>query len=283
MGGGADDQTVGVIRRSKMGSVALTVALTAAGFLALMYFGQRVIMYPAPAAVPPPLADRAEVVSLTLPAGTVEALFLPPSVGRATPAPLMIFAHGNGELADYWIDAFGPPRSWGWNVLLLEYPGYGRSEGSPSEASISTAALAAYDWARDDPRVDTAAIVAYGRSLGGGAVTQIAAARPLAALILESSFTSVRPLAARMLMPGPLVRDQFDNLSALKDYRGPMLVVHGAHDDIIPVSHGRALAAAVPGASFHEVQCGHNDCPRPWAAISAFLASNRLLAPAARE
>lgn len=274
--GGADDQTAGVIRRSEMGTVALTVALTAVGMITLMYLGQRVIMYPAPPAWPPPALDRAEVVVLSLPTGPVEALFLPASVGRAGPAPLMIFAHGNGELADYWIDQFDPPRAWGWNVLLLEYPGYGRSKGSPSEVSIRAAALAAYDWARGDARVDARAIVAYGRSLGGGAVAQIAAARPLAALILESSFTSVRPLAARMLMPGPLVRDQFDNLRALKDYRGPMLVVHGTHDDIIPVSHGRALAAAVPGAEFYEAPCAHNDCPRPWSRIRAFLESKRL-------
>lgn len=233
-----------------MATVALTVALAAIGTIAVMYFGQRAIMYPAP---------------------------------PARPAPLMIFAHGNGELADYWIDEFDVPRSWGWNVLLLEYPGYGRSQGSPSEASIRAAALAAFDWARSDPRVDAAAIVAYGRSLGGGAAAQIAAARPLAGLILESSFTSVRPLAARMLMPGPLVRDPFDNLRALKDYRGPMLVVHGMNDDIIPVSHGRALAAAVPGAELHEVRCGHNDCPRAWGRIGAFFASNRLLAPPTRE
>ncbi len=258
-----------------MAAAGVVIALIAV-FVSAMYFGQRVIMYPAPRSTPPPARDRAEIVRLDLAAGPVEALLLAAEGGAATPAPLLIFTHGNGELADYWIDEFGEPRRWGWAVLLLEYPGYGRSAGNPSEASIRAAALAAYDWARHDPRIDSTRIVAYGRSLGGGAAARLAAERSLAALILESSFTSVRPLAARMLMPGVLVRDPFDNLRALQDYRGPMLVIHGTFDDIVPVTEGRKLAAAVPGAELHELPCGHNDCPQAWGVIRAFLARHRI-------
>ena len=144
--------------------------------------------------------------------------------------------------------------SWGWSVLLLEYPGYGGSPGTPSESSIRAAALAVFDWAAADPRVDADRIVAYGRSIGGGAAVQIATARPVAALILESSFTSTRPLAARYGIPGWLVRDVFDNLEALAGYRRPLLVIHGSDDQLIPVSEGRALAAAVPSAEFHALE-----------------------------
>ena len=188
----------------------------------------------------------------------------------------MIFTHGNGELAEYWIDEFDEPRSWGWSVLLVEYPGYGQSAGKPSEQSIRAAVLAAYDWAVADVRVDRGRIVPYGRSLGGGAATILASERPVAALVLESAFTSVRPLAARFLLPGPLVRDPFDNLRALRNYRGPLLVLHGLADDIIPVSHGRALAASVPGAELLELPCGHNDCPRPWLHLERFFLTHGL-------
>src|SRR4030095_11231836 len=99
------------------------------------------------------------------------------------------------------------------------------------------------------------------------------AAHGLAGLILESAFTSVRPLAARYLVPGWLVRGRFDNLWALGTCRGPMLVLHGRADAIIPVAHGKALAAAVPGAISHELDCGHNDCPRSWTVIGEFLAN----------
>jgi fermentation-respiration switch protein FrsA (DUF1100 family) len=156
-------------------------------------------------------------------------------------------------------------------VLIVEYPGYGIAEGSPSQDSITNAVVAGYDWLRSRSEIDGARIVGYGRSLGGGAVAQLAARRPLAALILESSFTSVRAFARQYLAPGILVRDPFDTLEALATYRRPLLVLHGARDTIAPPAHGRTLAAAVPGATFVEMPCGHNDCERPWAAILHFL------------
>ena len=62
-----------------------------------------------------------------------------------------------------------------------------------------------------------------------------------------------------------------DNLAALARYRGPLLVLHGRDDAIVPIAHGRLLAAAVPGAILQELPCGHNDCPRDWQTIDAFL------------
>jgi len=185
--------------------------------------------------------------------------------------PLVIFTHGNAELAEQWVGQFAEPLSWGWAVLLLEYPGYGRSTGAPSEQSILETAAGAYDWARQDSRVDSGRIVPWGRSLGGGPAAWLGAHRAVAGLILESAFTSTRPLAARYLIPGFLVRDPFDNLSILQRYRGPLLVLHGRDDRIVPVAQGRALAGAVPGAQFHELPCGHNDCRRPWSTVQTFL------------
>jgi hypothetical protein len=153
----------------------------------------------------------------------------------------------------------------------MEYPGYGRSAGAPSEESINETARAALRWAQADTRVDATRIVAYDRSVGGGLAARLAADGSLPALILESSFTRVRPLAARMGAPGFLVRDPFDSLGALRRFHGRLLVIHGRDDTLIPVSHGRLLAAAIPGAEMHELPCGHNDCPRPWAIIERFL------------
>ena len=80
-----------------------------------------------------------------------------------------MFAHGNAELIDYWPEEFDEPRRWGAGVLLVEYPGYGRSDGAPSQDSITESMLAAYDWARQHADVDASRIIPYGRSLGGGA------------------------------------------------------------------------------------------------------------------
>ena len=221
-------------------------------------------MFPAPPARPLSVGRGVEPIVIDPAAGGYQALWLGPRGAAPPRSPVVIFAHGNGELADDWVAEFEPMRDWGWAVVLLEYPGYGGSSGTPSESSIRHAALAVFDWAAADPRVDSTRMVAYGRSIGGGAAVQIATARPVAALILESAFTSSRPLAARYGIPGWLVRDTFDNLDALARYRGPLLVIHGADDQLIPVSEGRALAAAVPSAEFHALPCGHNDCPRPW-------------------
>lgn len=241
-------------------------------YLVIAYFGQRPMLYPA-AWVPTPVGrGPAEPVQLNGPTGSHRALLLLPDSAASVRFPLLFFAHGNGETADYWVDQFGPVQSWGWGVLLLEYPGYGSAPGKPSEASIRLAALNLYDWAASDGRIDSTRIVAYGRSLGGGAAAHLAAARPIAGLILESAFTSLRPLAGKYFVPGWLVRDPFDNLRALRDYRGPLLVLHGSGDRLVPVREGRALAASVPGSEFHVLPCGHNDCPRPWGVMQPFLA-----------
>lgn len=256
------------------------LAVIAVLYLLVVFFAQRLLLFPAPAApaeARPPAGT--DIVRLATSDGAVEAWYLPPtSTTSATPAPLLIFTHGNGELIDHWGTSFAEPRAWGVGVLLVEYPGYGRSAGAPSEASITQAVLAAYDWARHDARVDSARIIPYGRSLGGGPATRLAVERPVPALILESTYTSVRAMAGRVLVPGFLVRDPFDNVGRLRHYRGPLLVVHGDRDEVIPFAFGQAVAAAVPGAEFHALHCGHNDCPRPWAIVRAFLVTHRLLA-----
>jgi pimeloyl-ACP methyl ester carboxylesterase len=261
----------------KLGLFLFVASGLALLLLSVAWSMQRSVLFPAPPARPLPGDREAELVNPGRTTSGYQALLLPSRDAARARSPVVIFAHGNGELADDWIDAFEPMRDWGWSVLLLEYPGYGGSPGTPSESSIRDAALTVFDWAAAEPRIDAARMVVYGRSIGGGAAVQIATARPVAALILESSFTSTRPLAARYGIPGWLVRDVFDNLDALRGYRGPTLVIHGSEDQLIPVSEGRALAASVSSAEFHALPCGHNDCPRPWGLIRGFLESHGLL------
>ena len=248
--------------------LAIVPLIIAAAYFALLLLVQRSILFP----MPPPTSGApgsAEVVRVTADGGDAYALFLPPRTPG--PAALMMFMHGNGELADFWVDEFEVPREWGFGILLVEYPGYGGAPGTPSEKSIMASARALYDWAAKDPRVDPKRIVVWGRSLGGGAAAQLGVGRPVAAMILESAFTSVSDFAARFIAPAFLIRDPFDNRKALASYRGPLLVIHGRQDTIVPFEHGRELAAIVPGAQFRELNCGHNDCPRDWKTIAEFL------------
>ena len=251
--------------------VVVPVVMVAAYF-ALLFVVQRSMLFPMPPDVPVRPPAGAEEVRVTFGGGEAYALYLPPRQPRGA-APLLMFMHGNAEIVDYWPDEFMAPRAWGVGVLLVEYPGYGRAPGAPSEKSITDAVLALYDWAASDPRIDAKRIVAYGRSLGGGAAVRLAAHRPVAGMILESAFTSVAEFAARFMAPAFLIRDPFDSRRTLASYRGRLLVIHGRRDTVVPFEHGRELAGIVPGAQFHELNCGHNDCPRDWETMGAFLAS----------
>jgi dipeptidyl aminopeptidase/acylaminoacyl peptidase len=194
----------------------LTLALVVVGYYAVLFFAQRRILFPVPSSPGVIPLRNAQFVQIASPAGAVDAYYLAPTKPVAGAAPLILFTHGNAELATGWVGAFGEPRSWGFAVLLLEYPGYSGAAGSPSEKSITAAVLAAYDWAAHDPRIDSGAIVALGRSIGTGAAVHLAAARPVAAGILQSPVTSVhafartlrvaRPPDARGSLLGPLAR-----------------------------------------------------------------------------
>ena len=213
-----------------------------------------------------------EKIWLTTYSGKIEAWFMPPlninpskpfpaKPVPAKPAPAVIFGHGNAELIDFCPEELKGFTRIGIGVLLIEYPGYGRSEGSPSQKSISHAFNAGYDYLVSRKDVDPNRIILFGRSLGGGAVCALASNKPSAALILQSTFTSARAFASRFLAPGFLVRDPFDNLSVVSTYTGPVLIIHGKNDDIIPFSHGKALYKKVGNGKMIVYDCGHNDCP----------------------
>jgi len=244
--------------------------------IASVHFLQQWGTFPAPpGGAQPPRAfqsARGEVIWLEVDGDRVETWLLP---GAAPgPAPLLMYTHGNGELIDFWADKFAEVRKTGINVLLVEYPGYGRSGGKPSERSVTATLLAAYDHFAKEPRIDAGRIFGHGRSLGGGAMAQLAARRPLAALILESSFTSVAEILHGYHIPDWLISNRFDTRAVLAAYRGPVLILHGSHDVNVPVAHALGLKAAAPAATLHFMNCGHNDCPPQWELVLGFLAAN---------
>ncbi len=257
----------------------VTLGLVAAFLLAsvaAVFYLQQFGTFPAP----PAAAQRAQALAaahgealwLDVDGERVETWLLPGAAQGA--APLLIYTHGNGELIDFWADRFEPLRAAGINVLLVEYPGYGRSAGRPSESSITATMLAAYDRAAGDPRVDAQRIIGHGRSLGGGAAAQLAARRPMAALILESTFTSVTDIVRGYGLPDWLIIKRFDTRAVLDGYDGPVLIMHGVNDVNIPVTHAHALKATAQNAALHLMPCGHNDCQPQWELVLGFLAAN---------
>ena len=253
------------------------------GFLFLL---QRQIMFPRNQ-IPQPLQSEQKIAGLekiwlATDSGKVEAWFLPPVDPQTKmPAAAVIFGHGNGELIDFWPDELERFTRLGIAVLLVEFPGYGRSAGNPSETSITRTFVAAYDALTSRKDIDPSRIILFGRSMGGGAVCALARQRPSAVMILMSTFTSAKSLAKKFLFPPFLVRDPFNNLVVVKSYRKPVLIIHGRHDSIIPFSHGSALYQAANNGKMIAYDAGHNDCPPDWNVfwqdMEGFLRENGLL------
>jgi len=259
--------------------------MSAYRFLALIVFGyllyglmvfvfQRHVLFPRHAigSSSPARPADARVLWIDMAGGPpVEAWFLPPLKQVAEPFPLVIYAHGNAERIDDFPEELTFFREKGMGLLLVEYPGYGRSGGSPSQQGITEAFVRAHDQVVQWPNVDPRRVVFFGRSLGGGAVCALSHQRRPAAMILMSTFTSVRAFASRFFAPGFIIRDPFDNIAALKAYDGPVLIVHGNRDEVIDYRHALALSSANPRSHLVTLPCGHNDLAPGWYDFEAQL------------
>jgi fermentation-respiration switch protein FrsA (DUF1100 family) len=254
-------------------------------YCGLIFLMQRQIMFPRHLIGIPPKGEALpfmEKIWIKSSFGITEAWFLTPGMkDKRFPAPAVIFAHGNGELIDLWPNELKRFNGFGIGVLLVEYPGYGRSEGMPSQKNIEETFNNAYDILTKRKDVDPARIILLGRSLGGGAVCLLAAERPSAALILMSTFTGTRSFAKQYFVPSFLVRDPFDNLSVIRRYIKPVLLIHGKFDEVVPYSHGEALYQSAPHATLITYACGHIDCPPDWEMfwrdITAFLGASGII------
>ena len=175
----------------------------------------------------------------------------------------MLWFYGNGEtIGAIWpiIRDFRPPDA---ALLVVDYPGYGASDGRTSEAGIYEAGDLAYNTLVSRPDVDGRRVYVYGRSLGSAVATHVAATHDVAGLILESPFTSARAMAARhyKIFPRFLVRLGLDNIGRMPRIRCRTLVLHGTADMLVPMKMGREVAAAAAGpVEFVMIEgAGHND------------------------
>lgn len=201
--------------------------------------------------------------------GPVEAFFLP-AKGKKR-APVVVHCHGNGELIDYWVRPLRPYRAMGVHVLLAEYRGYGRSAGKPSEAAIASDLRALHARIVEHPDIES--VILHGRSLGGGAVCTLASTGvPIAAMILESTFTSIPDLVS--WAPRRLLSDVFDNLRVLRELDLPVTFLHGRRDEIVPYRHAQRNLEVCRQGELITFECGHNDMPQDahwWSAVASLV------------
>ncbi|MCA9602517.1 MAG: alpha/beta hydrolase [Polyangiales bacterium] len=221
---------------------------------------------------PPP----AGVESLWLEAPRVEAWFIrAPSASAASPAPLVVFAHGNAELIDDWPAALRPYTDLGMHVLLPEFRAYGRSEGTPTEENVTEDFLQFVDRAASRDDVDATRIVFHGRSLGGGIVCRAIGTRAPRALILQSTFTRIADVARAWFVTESLIHNRFPSEDRLPNYGGPTLVLHGTRDRLIPDWQGRRLAEVAQHGELALFDADHNTIPMHptayWETVSSFL------------
>jgi fermentation-respiration switch protein FrsA (DUF1100 family) len=258
-------------------------------YLAWLLIGcsvQRSILFPRSlaggqdSAMPP---RGVEVLYIDSSQGPVEGWFIPgDGVSDQAPGPIVIFAHGNAELIDHWPDGLYGYTRLGVSVLLPEFRGYGRSSGDPSQHAIAEDYAMFYDKVTARPEVDPSRVVLHGRSIGGGIAAQLAADRPSAALILQSSPSSIKRMAARFFIPWFLVRDPFDSVRVVREYNQPVLVMHGTADRIIPPGHASRLvnAATNPVSRLILYDVDHNTLPPNgpyWDDIERFLKDAEVL------
>jgi len=182
-------------------------------------------------------------------------------------APAVLALHGNaGTVRDRAFVADGFLEQ-GISVFLLDWRGYGRSEGSPSMDGVLRDADAALDFVADRAG-GLRRVVIHGHSLGGAVAAILARERPPAGLVLESTFTSVAALAEEHYpLPGLLLlrlRGKLDALAAVRELRSPVFFLHGTADPVVPVAMGLQLHAAAPDPKlwFALPGAGHNDMVR---------------------
>lgn len=194
--------------------------------------------------------------------------------------PTVLFLHGNGGNVGHRIEHLQFLHSLGVSTLIIDYRGYGRSTGAPSEQNFYEDANVAYRWLVESKKVPAGRIFLFGESIGGAVAIELATKYPCAGLIIESSFTSIREMARHafpFVPTGILLRSDFNSIDKLSKISYPILISHSPADDIIPFQFGQRLfEAAKPPKQFVELHGGHNDrgylaAPAYIDAVSSFL------------
>jgi alpha-beta hydrolase superfamily lysophospholipase len=203
-----------------------------------------------------------------------------------TPVPrprgAVLILHGNAGNISHRLEYLAMFHKLGYATLILDYRGYGRSSGVPSEEGTYRDADAGWRYLLETRKLTAQQIIIFGESLGGGVASWLAAKYPPRALLLASTFTSVPDLGARVYPWLPvrmLARIEYGNLQRIGQIAAPVLIAHSRGDEIIPFAHGEALfSAAREPKRFLALSGGHNEGflygRDEWvAAVGAFLDS----------
>ena len=201
------------------------------------------------------------------------------------PHRLVIVYGGVGQEVSEFVSLAHGSGDWGW--LMINYRGFGLSEGSPTERTVLGDAKRVYDWALARPDIDSGNIVVLGRSLGSYVAIAVAAARKVRAAILATPFDSAAALGEEhyRLPLGWLVQTRYNPALMAPMVSAPALFLLAEKDEVTPVKNGLALArrwgglvkmVVLPGAG----HSGLENREELWRSIGEFLAALDEPAPA---
>ena len=222
----------------------------------------RMIFYPSAGAdiLPEQLGLLAEEVYLDTEDGVrIHAFYLPaPHATRA-----LIFLHGNAGNASHRLPNAASLVKLGCHVLLLEYRGYGLSDGRASESGVYADARAGLAYLVEKQGFPPNRVIIFGRSLGGAVAVDLAQDRELAGVILESTFSSAADIARSIggSIYAAIAGDRFDSEKKIARLKAPLLFFHGDRDEIVEYALGRRLFDAAPSPKIFETieGAGHNN------------------------
>ena len=182
---------------------------------------------------------------------------------------VLLYLHGNGGNVSWNLESAKRYANLGFSVLLIDYRGYGRSEGSfPTEAKVYKDAQVAWDYLVTEQNIPPENIFIYGHSLGGAIAIDLAVRQPqVAGVIVQNTFTSIHDMVEymggfyRLLPINILVNHRFDSLAKVGILRSPILFIHGQEDKTVPASMSQVLynQAQVPKEILFVPDAGHND------------------------
>lgn len=174
----------------------------------------------------------------------------------------LLFFHGNAGNISHRGESVAIFNQLGLNVLIIDYRGYGQSEGTPSEKGFYNDAFAAWNFLSQTKNIKKENIIIFGRSMGGVVATELASKVQPGKLIVESSFSSAKDVARELfplLYRLIILRFNFNAEKYLKFFNGPLLVLHSAEDEIIPFHLGKKLfEAGNEPKQFVQIKGDHN-------------------------
>ena len=174
----------------------------------------------------------------------------------------LLYLHGNAGNISGRLSKIKIFHDLGLDVFIIDYRGYGRSEGVATEIGVYLDAMAAYDYLQTRLDLNRNGIIAYGASLGGAVAVDLATKRKINALIIDSSFTNAKDMAKTIFpfVPSFFIKTKLDAVSKIKNLTIPKLFIHSVEDDLVPIALGEKLyQASLKPKVFLKIKGTHND------------------------